>query len=230
MRLSKYSQAFADLILPRFCIHCKNKLNLMENTLCKECFPLLKFPSNERMLSEFSRKFETNKIINNFISLFIFEENSPIKTVLHQLKYEQKFMLGKYLGSLINDYLAEEIYNWNADFIIPVPLHRLKKAQRGFNQSQFISKEISRLFSIKMRPGLIKRNRFTESQTSMNSIERRENMKGAFILSSKKNIEGKKFIILDDVITTGATIESCGKVLKENGAAEIFALSAALTD
>jgi ComF family protein len=139
-------------------------------------------------------------------------------------------MIGKYIGSLINDYLAEEIYKWRADFIIPVPLHRLKKAQRGYNQSEFIAKEISKLLDVKLKTNLIKRVKYTETQTSMNLIERRENMKDAFVQKNNADIKNRRIIILDDVTTTGATIEACGKILKEKGAAEIFALSAALTD
>lgn len=230
MRLSNFIKNFADIILPRFCLHCKSKLTLMENTLCKECFSRINFASKERMQYEFQRKFAEHKIISDFQSLFLFEVTSPIKTVLHELKYEKKFMIGKYVGSLINDYLAEEIFNWKADYIIPVPLHKLKKAQRGYNQSEFIAKEISKLLNVKLKTNLIKRVKYTETQTSMNLTERRENMKDAFVLNSKIDLKNKRIIILDDVITTGATIEACGKILKEKGAAEVFALSAALTD
>lgn len=230
MLLKKYSKTIADLILPRFCIHCKTKLNLMESTLCKECFSTIKFPSEDKMISEFKRKFEEHKIITQFKSLFLFENDSPIQTVLHNLKYENKFMLGKYIGSLINDYLAEDIYTWKADYIIPVPLHKLKKAQRGYNQSQFIVNEIGKLLKIKTKPTFIKRIKYTETQTTMNLIERRKNMKEAFQICNQKKIKNKRFVIVDDVITTGATIEACGNLLKQNGAAEIFALSVALTD
>jgi ComF family protein len=184
--------------------------------------------SHERIGHEFLRKFSQEEIVSGFSSPFLFEKEKELQTILHSLKYNGKFLLGKHLGELAAKQIYEEIKGWEADLIIPVPLHPLKKAERGYNQSEFICKGISSVLKIPYRTDILKRTRFTPSQTTMTFEERKENVHKAFAIS--KRINGKKIIIVDDVITTGATITECARVLKGNGVDEIFAFSIAVAD
>ena len=219
-----------DFFLPRQCIACNIKLTTSEEYICKNCFIELEHPTEQRIQNEFSRKFLTDKIISDFASAFIFQNESTIQLIIHSLKYDKRFQVGNFLGEQIVRNLHDKISKWKADLIIPVPLHTLRKAERGFNQSEQIAKTIGKLLNISVDTKSLKRNRFTQTQTKLTLAERKENMSEAFILKKNKRIENKTIILIDDVITTGATISECGKVLLSNGANKIFALSAAIAD
>jgi ComF family protein len=184
----------------------------------------------ERLSREFDRKFLSDSIINEFRSCFIFFENSVIQKIIHHLKYDQNFHAAKYLGKLIFETFSEIIDGWEADIIIPVPLHKLRQAERGYNQAEEIARELSNKTGISVKSKLLRRTKHTSSQTSLNLIDRKNNIADAFDLKNKKMISGKRIILIDDVITTGATISECGSLLKSNGADKLFALSAAIAD
>ena len=124
-----------DYFLPRFCFSCDVKLQPFETLLCKHCKGKIVFASRERLTFEYQKKFSSENLISDFISLFLFEKDKPFQHLVHQLKYRNKFGIGNYLGGQIAGMFSDTIKIWNADYIVPVPLHRLKKAERGYNQS-----------------------------------------------------------------------------------------------
>lgn len=219
-----------DFILPRLCASCGTKLTKEEKVICNHCKEQLTFADNERLEKEYLRKFSKNNSIDGFTSLFVFETGTSIQDLIHSVKYDNKFRNGNYIGQQIAANLKDRILSWQPSFIIPVPLHSLKKAERGYNQSYYIAKGISSVLKIPVKQNIIKRNRYTQTQTKLNMDERRENMRNAFLLRNNKVIKSSRIILLDDVITTGATVSECGRILKENGADKVFALSAAIAD
>lgn len=228
--MKQFVTSILDFFLPRTCVSCDNKLTPEENSICETCFAKIKTAEKTFLESEYKRKFNEEKIVKDFLSLFVFEENSPIRDLLHGLKYDKKFKLGIFLGKILAANFDERIKTWDADFIIPVPLHKLKKAERGFNQSYYVAKGLVKSLDVKIKTHIIKRKRFTATQTKLNSEERKENMKDAFVITNKKIIDGKNIILLDDVITTGATISECARILKQNGANNIFAISVGIAN
>ncbi len=219
-----------DFFLPRFCPSCDKKLLPNESVVCPDCISKIKLAEDERIHSEFVRKFSSSGIISDFISLYVFEKDKELQHIIHSLKYNQKFLTGKFLGSILGKNLKQRITNWEIDYIIPVPLHHLKKAERGYNQSFYIAKGLGKELNIPVAQNFIKRKRFTESQTTMSLKERQENIEGAF--QAKRNLElnGKNILLVDDVITTGSTIGECGKVLIKAGANKVYAISVAIAD
>ncbi len=217
-----------DFFLPWFCISCNKKLIEQEKFICSECFCSIKEVDGNLLEKEYEIKFQSEGIISDFISLYLFEKDKALQSLIHDLKYRGNIRAGIYLGNLIAKNYGEKILNWRADFIIPVPLYHLKKAERGYNQSYYISRGISNILSIPINTKILKRIRYTVSQTELSLIERIENVRGAFSIKKKNLISNKTIILVDDVITTGATISECGKVFKENGASKIYALSVAL--
>ncbi len=215
---------------PSFCTACKTKLAATEKCVCQSCISKIQIADSERIEREYHRKFSHNNIISAFQSAFVFEKDKELQDILHALKYNNKFLVGKFLGELIASQVGEQVKTWNADMIIPVPLHSLKKAERGYNQAELICKGISKVLFIPTKPNVLKRSRYTLSQTTMTLEERKENVHKAFVLRKKRKITGKRIIIVDDVLTTGATITECARVLKENGAEEVYALSVAIAD
>ncbi len=219
-----------DFFLPRFCPSCKTKLVSSEKFICSSCLNKIKKLDERRLQFEFRKKFEKKKIISGFTSIYIFERDREIQNIIHSFKYRGRFLIGIFLGQQLGENITREIQNWNIDLILPVPLHQLKKAERGYNQSFYIAKGLSRKINLPVAKGIIKKEKFTRSQTKMNLIERQENIKDAFKIKNQKRIEGKNILLVDDVITTGATISECGKELLNSGAKRIYAASAAIAD
>lgn len=228
--MENYFNSFFDFFLPRFCAACKTKLLPGENIICVKCLTNIHFAEDQRIQHEFDRKFKTNGFIKDFTSLYVFERSKEFQELIHQLKYNKRFRIGLFIGNRIAFEKTELINNWKIDLIIPVPLHHLKKAERGYNQSYFIAKGLATSLNLKATESVIKRVRYTESQTLKNIHERQENVSGAFKIKRKKNIKGKNILLVDDVITTGATINECARQLLENGAKNIYAISAAIAD
>lgn len=219
-----------DFILPRFCIHCNKKLFNTEQFTCAICHQEIIIPTEAEIQSEFLRKFAEKKFVSGFTSAYLFEKDGVLQSMIHSLKYDNNFRIGEYLGKLTAIELDGLLTTWNADLIIPVPLHSLKKAERGYNQSYYIAKGISAVSNIDVKYNAIKRIRFTKSQTTMNLKEREENISGAFLCKDKKTVEGKKIILVDDVITTGSTINEAASALIKTGAEKVYAMSVAIAD
>ena len=220
----------SDFFLPRFCPSCKNKLTSTEVVVCNSCLSNIKHADNERTEIEFSRKFKNEKIIKGFTSLFVFEKDKELQDIIHDLKYNGKFSIGIFLGKLLAASVDNKVQEWKIDLIVPIPLHHLKRAERGYNQSDFIARGMNNILHVPVKSRLIKRTRFTETQTNLNLLERKENMQGAFALRRNKLLQNKNVLIIDDVITTGATTSECGRTLLEGGAANVYAASVAIAD
>ncbi len=226
----KSLNGFFEFFIPRYCPSCKNKLKLEENCICDECLSSIERADSDRLNLEYQRKFESSEIISGFTSLFVFEKDKALQLLIHSIKYNKRFLIAKYLGKLIGENLKEQIQNWSVDFILPLPLHSLRKADRGFNQSKYIANGLGKELGINVNINLLKRTRYTETQTNLTLKEREENISNAFQVKHKRLIEGKTFLLVDDIITTGATIRECGKVLLDEGAARVYACSAAIAE
>jgi ComF family protein len=222
------TKEFFDFFIPRICPSCKSKLDLNEEVICQKCLLRLNRVSEERIRIEFQDKFKEDKIISDFISLFYFEKDKEVQNIIHEFKYNGKFRIGFFLGVLIASDLGSKIKSWKIDYIVPVPLHHIRRAERGFNQSFYLAKGIKSVLKIPTITNLLKRRRFTDSQTLLSIIERKENVRDAFSLKKNEKLSGKNILLLDDVITTGATISECGKVLLKAGAVKIYAVSVAI--
>lgn len=150
------------------------------------------------------------------ISLFRFEKGSPYQTLIHELKYRGNRKAGLYMGRLLGQVLKKGVFS-ECDLMLPVPLHRRKLRQRGYNQSELIARGVSEITGIPLAGDIIRQKKYKHSQTRMNRQERFENMEKAFSLGkSTLKLQQKKILIIDDIITTGATLEACSRLLLEN--------------
>jgi ComF family protein len=219
-----------DFFIPRQCTGCNNKLLSSETAICDNCLSSIKIAEDERLRKEFERKFLSSKIISGFTSLFVFEQDKPIQSYIHSIKYNKRFLNAQFLGELIAQKLNSKIEIWKVDYLVPVPLHQLRKTERGFNQSKYIANGISKKIKLKVRGNLLKRVKYTETQTNLTLTEREQNIAEAFKVRYERAIKNNSFLLVDDVITTGATIRECGRVLLEAGANKIYACSAAIAE
>lgn len=228
--MQNFVTSILDFFLPRFCPSCKKKLGTDEKVICRDCLSSIQVATKERIQLEYERKFAKDKFISGFYSHFIFEKEKALQQLIHSLKYEKRFQNGIFLGEIVGKAMKERMDEWIIDYLIPIPLHSIKKAERGYNQSFYISKGISKQTGIPVKQNLIKRTRNTESQTTMTLVERKENVGGAFSIRKKNNLAGKNFLLVDDVITTGATTNECAKALLENSNSKVYAVSVAIAD
>ena len=204
--MNDFFVSLTDFFFPRKCLHCKKVLSVNETNLCRKCYLQISSPTEEYLNNEFERKFKDEQLIDDFFSVFIFEKEGPLQSLIHELKYKNKFIVGYYLGKQMALLGNTKIKTWQVDFIIPVPLHILKKTERGYNQSYYIAKGLSKEVKIPVKTDKIKRRIFTKSQATLSANQRKQNIKGAFSLNKKNFVNQKRILLIDDVITTGATV------------------------
>jgi ComF family protein len=201
---------------------------MAEVLLCEECFSKIKLVEPEFAAEQYTRHFGRDKYISAYCPTYMFEKDSPIQTLLHNMKYNKFFRNGIELGKKIAIYNNSRLSDWNLDLVIPVPLHRVKRAERGYNQAFYIGKGISELLNLELNSMILRRKKLTETQTMLHIAERKTNVSNAFEVRIPKKTESKNILLVDDVITTGSTINECAKVLLNAGAEKIYAASIAL--
>lgn len=216
--------------MPRLCVACGCRLPPSSEIICDDCKCQMLLANHDHIRYEYNRKFLDENIITDFTAAYIFQKETAIQNMLHELKYNKKFRIGFYLGKQIGELLGETILRWSADYVCPVPLHHLKKAERGYNQSYYIAKGLRDKLLLSVNNKIVKRTKFTETQTTMTSIERAANIKNAFQPRNKNMIKNARIILIDDVITTGATTSECARTLKKHGASKIYALSVCIAE
>jgi ComF family protein len=217
-----------DFFLPRFCPGCNKKLSVEEKPVCVDCLSSILIADEERLNSEYNKNFGSSKVISDFYSKFVFETDKTLQQIIHALKYKKQFKLGVFLGELLAEGI--KMKDLQIDLIIPVPIHHLKKAERGYNQSDFIAKGLSTILNVPYSSKSIKRIKYTESQTKLNMAERALNVTNAFKVRNVKKINGKNILVVDDVCTTGATLLESGLVLYKEGANSVYACSIAIAE
>ncbi len=151
----------------------------------------------------------------------------PGRDLIHAFKYRNKTHLRRPLGLLMIQELPEFILAGRHDLIMPVPLHRKKLSSRGFNQALLLGEILSQRFRIALDRHNLRRIRWTEPQVNLSAVDRRTNVKGAFAIHDPALVNGRRVLLVDDVLTTGSTVEECAKVLKAAGAAGVSVITVA---
>ena len=197
-----------DLLFPPLCFNCQIRLEDEEHKICQKCWA--KIPE---INPEIINKKDRGKFLDKLESLWLFDNN--FKNIVHYLKYSNCPSIGKEMGWRMGKYLLnnnELIYS--NPILIPIPLHPVKKREREYNQSELIAKGIAEVTGLKVCNSVVKRTKDTKSQTKMNRDERMENMQNAFKFIKKP--ESQCIILIDDVFTTGTTMNCVAEVIKAN--------------
>ncbi len=201
---------FLSLLFPRLCYACGNHLLRNEKLICTECFVMM--PRTNYHLdgnNPVAQLFWGRCRIEKAAAFSFYNRGSRIRNLIHNLKYKGIKEIGYELGRIYGTSLQSSGFLEGIDIIIPVPLHPSKKYQRGFNQSEVISSGLSGSTGLVMDTKILERKVKTVTQTRRSRYERWVNVEGIFVVTDKDKIKGKHILLVDDVITTGSTLESC---------------------
>ncbi|SMB82822.1 phosphoribosyltransferase [Hymenobacter roseosalivarius DSM 11622] len=215
---------FVSLIFPRVCLACEEPLACGEDHICTGCraqFPYTdyhKLPSSENPLA---RKFWGKLPVRYSLSYLRFLRRGRVQHLLHQLKYQGQQDVGRVLGRWYGAELADYSLGTEFDLIVPVPLHPRKLAKRGFNQSDTFAEGLSVSLQVPWSATALRRTEHTDSQTQKNRAERWQNVAEVFEVAQAAEVLNKRVLIVDDVLTTGATLEACAAALLAAGCSEV---------
>ena len=213
---------FLALVFPQTCCGCKKSLFLFEKQICKLCIAALPVttyhlrPVNNDLMVKIMGLTQASQAI----SFLRFSKSGLSQRLLHQLKYKNKPDLGLELGMLYGQRLIESKMDWCWDIIVPVPLYPLKLKRRGFNQSERFASGLSASLDIPLSLAL-KRTKNTATQTKKSRMQRWENVNDVFTPELHDTLSGKNVLLVDDVMTTGATLAACANTLLGAGVATV---------
>ena len=212
----KIKKFFLDLLFPIQCLGCGQS----DGWLCQNCWERIKI--NQLV------KIQADNEWSQFLAgvLVVADYNQPLlQQILHNYKYNFIIDLNQEISQLIVKFLRQnhQEEELDFDFIIPVPLAKKRLIWRGFNQIEILAREVASAFNWPCRPDLIKR-RHAHPQVGLNAKERIRNVQGIFTINNVEVLKNKKILLIDDVLTTGATLGECSKLLKEAGAKEVWGL------
>lgn len=211
-----------DIAVPggsRICNVCREKLKPITGPRCFRCSKPLK-----REEQEYCKDCRKTRLFDQGIGNFPY--GSVLQESLFKLKYGKRQEYGSFYGQIAAVYSREIIRNWGVEIIIPIPLHRKRMEKRGYNQAELIAEALGKTLCIPVDSRLMKRKVNTRPQKELDYRERKQNMKNAFFLKGENRY--RRILLVDDIYTTGSTIEAAAELLKRNGAENVFFLTIAM--
>lgn len=222
---------FLSLIYPRYCEACDALLYKHEQMICTQCLLLL--PKSNFHVSENNTvmKMLAGRVpLRHCACMYIFEKGGKVQQLLHHIKYEGQKELAKKLGELLFEETRNSEIMVNTDVIVPVPLHAKKLALRGYNQSEWFARGISAKSGKPAITNELIRIKESSTQTRKHKFERWENVDGIFGIQKPEAFENKHILLVDDVITTGATLEAVWQALKHIPGIQVSAAAIAFAE
>jgi competence protein ComFC len=234
---SELFQAAVSLLYPATCSICGKQVRAGEY-LCEACEAKIvrivppfcetcSEPFEGSMNSAFTCANCAHRRIHFETAVAAYRGRGVVRDVIHQFKYNRqihlRYLVARWLCAALDD---ERLRGYQFDVIVPVPLHPARQRERGFNQASLLAELLSAHTSIRCRP-LLKRIRYTTTQTALDRSERMDNLHNAFRLRKNADVRGLRVLLIDDVLTTGSTLSECARVLKRAGAISLHAATAA---
>lgn len=213
---------FLNLLFPPLCVLCENALVKSETFVCTNCQAALPhIQLHEERSQLLYQKLSATLPLKEVLAYLLYQKSGSTQKLLHLLKYKNYPELGTLLGHHFGARLAKAGYSSSFDLLVPVPLHSRKFEQRGYNQSEMFAKGLSEALGIPVGTDVVIRTRESSTQTRKSRLERWLNVATIFKVVQEDQVKGKRILLTDDVITTGATLEACGEALIAAGCGEI---------
>lgn len=233
----KWFRSCLNLVYPLKCFVCDSVLSIEEPVkqhICPDCFKKIKFitcsvcekcgrPSNSSICLQCNKN--PKIFFDRVIPIAVYED--VLRELIHLFKYKKSDYLDKFLAGFLIEKILESDDLKDVDFIVPVPMHWFDKFRRGYNQTELLACEISKSIGAPVLSDRLIKYKRTVSQTTLSGKERVKNVKGAFKVKNSEILEGKKVLLIDDVFTTGATLNECSKMLRGAKVKHINALTLA---
>ena len=215
-----------DLISPRLCVVCGNRLAVTEETLCSKCYlhlPRTDF-ANDLYENVMAKLFWGQIKFEKATALFYYEPHAETAQILYELKYKNHPEIGVVMGRMMAKELMKSGLFEDIDALVPVPLAKKRERERGYNQSLELAKGVSEVTGLPIANLVIRRTKFVGSQTKRGRWERNENVEHVFELVDD-NISDQHLLLIDDVVTTGATVIACAKEMQKASNVKISVLA-----
>jgi ComF family protein len=216
------------LFFPHNCLGCGSDLLSEENLLCLQCISKLPHTGYECMENNpVENIFRGRVVVKAATSQFYFYKGQLVQHLIHQLKYKSNKEAGEWMGAVMGRHLLQSNRFNNIDYLVPLPLYAGKEFRRGFNQAEIICEGMSQTMGVPVLTKNLIRRRHTDTQTTKHRTERWENVAGSFALQHPAILLGKNIVLVDDVITTGATLEACTQCLLQVPGIQVSLVTAA---
>ena len=228
MGVKRYLKNLYALFFPQTCAGCDTPLAYEEHLICASCWYHLPYThTHSDPHNKGAMQLQGLTQLEAVASYLYFLDSSRVQNIMHHLKYRGHTEIGTLLGSIYGETLKATAPFDRIDFIVPIPLHPARLRKRGYNQSAFFAKGLSLSLQKPALEDIVVRNKATESQTKKNRYDRYENMQGTFVVTNPELIAHKHILLVDDVLTTGATMAACANALLANGSTRVSAATIA---
>ncbi len=204
-KIKKCLNLVLDCFFPYYCLNCQKEGELV----CKQCQSLLEFSPKQQKLNI--------DYLDQYFYLADYEQNDLMEKMLLAFKYQNLIKIVEYWQKYIEEISQKFLKKNNYDFILPIPLHKRRKLERGFNQAELIAKFIQKIIKKPFLENCLIRYKYTKQQAKLKANERQKNIKNVFKLSENCYLKARKILLVDDVLTTGSTCQAVAKILKTNG-------------
>lgn len=229
-RLKSYFKDFFLLFFPETCMACDVALFEGEQYICLDCqINLPKTNFHQHKDHNLDKLFWGKIPLHKTYARYYYQKDGKVQKLIHHLKYKNQDKLGVYLGKFYANEIQNELNNDQIDYLMPIPITKKRLRSRGYNQCDKLIQGMQEVLEIPSMQGNLSRGKHKASQTKKGRFERWKNTKDEFFLSEPFLLEGKHILLIDDVITTGATMENAAKVLIDAGA-KVSLLSLAFAD
>ena len=227
MKPISFWRRLLDLIAPRLCVVCGHRLTVTEETFCSTCnfhLPRTDFHRNAYE-NEMAKLFWAQIPIERATAFFYYEPHASTANLIYELKYKNHPEIGSIIGRMLAKEIQSSGFFDGIDGIVPVPLAKKRQRQRGYNQSEEIARGVSEITGLPVYKKVVRRNSFKGSQTNKGRWDRQENVEHVFELIDAAAVSNQHLLLIDDVVTTGATCIACAKALCQAGNVRISILS-----
>jgi len=212
--IARLTEDVLHLFYPHLCVGCGNDVLAKNQVICSFCYHDLPRTNYANIKNNPIEKLFVGRLpIHAAHSEFYFSKGKLVQQLIHQIKYHAHLDLGTYLGKLMGSSLFQSNRFHNVDAIVPLPMFADKEKKRGYNQAAVIANGIAETLGVPVVEKLVTRSRATSSQTNKHRIERWQNVEDSFQIASSNFFENKHILLVDDVLTTGATLEACGMAI-----------------
>ena len=219
-----------SLLFPELCNACGATLYAGERQICIKCLVDLPYTDFHLYADHRVAKQLWNRLPCNFVTAMLyFKKGTKVQNLIHSLKYKGQTEVGVQLGNLLGEKLKLSALA-TVDVIIPVPLHPKKERLRGYNQSLHIANGVAEILALPVNANSLLRNKATDTQTKKSRYTRYENMETVFTIGDAEQLQNLHVLLIDDVITTGATLEACGNTLLTHGISKLSIAAVAFAE